>query len=72
MAPTARTSARSLAGRFNVWGTVVGVLVLAVGITGLNLAGAAFWVPPVFNGVALILAVSVAVIVARRSTSRAA
>ena len=60
------------AGRFNVWGTVVGVLVLAVGITGLNLAGAAFWVQPVFNGVALILAVSVAVIVARRSTSQAA
>lgn len=60
------------AGRFNVWGTVVGVLVLAVGITGLNLAGAAFWVPPVFNGVALIVAVSVAVIVARRNTARAA
>jgi ribose transport system permease protein len=60
------------AGRFNVWGTVVGVLVLAVGITGLNLAGAAFWVPPVFNGGALIVAVSVAVIVARRNTARAA
>jgi ribose transport system permease protein len=60
------------AGRFNVWGTVVGVLVLAVGITGLNLAGAAFWVPPVFNGVALIVAVSVAVVVARRNTARAA
>jgi ribose transport system permease protein len=60
------------AGRFNVWGTVVGVLVLAVGITGLNLAGAAFWVPPVFNGTALIVAVSVAVIVSRRNTARAA
>ena len=59
------------AGRFNVWGTVVGVLVLAVGITGLNLAGAAFWVPPVFNGTALIVAVSVAVIVARRNTAEA-
>lgn len=59
-------------GRFNVWGTVVGVLVLAVGITGLNLAGVAFWVPPVFNGTALIVAVSVAVIVARRSTPQAA
>lgn len=60
------------AGRFNVWGTVVGVLVLAVGITGLNLAGAAFWVPPLFNGAALILAVSVAVVVARRNTAKAA
>lgn len=60
------------AGRFNVWGTVVGVLVLAVGITGLNLAGAAFWVPPVFNGVALIVAVSFAVIVARRNATHEA
>lgn len=58
-------------GRFNVWGTIIGVFVLAVGITGLNLAGAAFWVPPVFNGTALILAVSVAVIVGRRSGTEA-
>lgn len=58
-------------GRFNVWGTVVGVLVLAIGITGLNLAGAAVWVSPVFNGGALVVAVSVAVTVARRSTSEA-
>ena len=59
-------------GRFNVWGTIVGVLVLAVGINGLNLAGVAFWVPPVFNGVALVLAVSVAVVVSRRSRTKAA
>ena len=54
-------------GRFNVWGTVVGALTLAVGITGLQLAGAPFWVPNLFNGLALIIAVSVAVIVSRRS-----
>jgi ribose transport system permease protein len=54
------------AGRFNVWGTMVGVLILAVGINGLNLAGVAFWVPPVFNGVALIIAVSFAAIVGRQ------
>lgn len=53
-------------GMFNVWGTVVGVLVLAVGINGLNLAGAPVWVPSVFNGAALIVAVSAAVLVARR------
>jgi ribose transport system permease protein len=53
-------------GMFNVWGTVVGVLVLAVGINGLTLAGAPIWVPSVFNGAALIVAVSAAVIVARR------
>jgi ribose transport system permease protein len=53
-------------GMFNVWGTVVGVFVLAVGINGLTLAGAPIWVPSVFNGGALIVAVSAAVIVARR------
>lgn len=52
-------------GMFNVWGTVVGVLVLAVGINGLTLAGAPIWVPSVFNGAALIVAVSAAVLVAR-------
>ena len=52
-------------GMFNVWGTVIGVLILAVGITGLTLAGAPFWVPDVFNGGALILAVSTAVLVGR-------
>lgn len=44
-------------GRFNVWGTVVSVYVLATGVTGLQLAGAPFWIPNLFNGVALILAV---------------
>jgi len=53
-------------GRFNVWGTMVGVLVLAVGVSGLNLLGAPFWVAPVFNGLALLLAVSFAAILAVR------
>lgn len=53
-------------GRFNVWGTLVGVLVLAVGVSGLNLLGAPFWVAPVFNGLALLLAVSFAAILATR------
>jgi ribose transport system permease protein len=48
------------AGRFNVWGTVVAVYVLAVGVTGLQLAGAPFWIPDLFNGVALLLAVGLA------------
>lgn len=54
-------------GLFNVWGTVVGVLLLSVGITGLTIAGAPFWVPSIFNGTALVLAVSVAVLVGRRT-----
>jgi ribose transport system permease protein len=53
-------------GFFNVWGTVVGVFVLAVGISGLNLAGAPFWLPDVFNGLALVGAVSLSMIVERR------
>jgi ribose transport system permease protein len=54
-------------GQFNVWGTVVGTFLLAVGITGLTFAGAPFWVPNVFNGGALIVAVSAAVLVGRRA-----
>jgi ribose transport system permease protein len=53
-------------GMFNVWGTIVGVFVLAVGITGLQEAGAPFWVSNIFNGAALIIAVSTAAIVDRR------
>ncbi|GAW47953.1 MULTISPECIES: ABC transporter permease [unclassified Nocardioides] len=46
------------AGRFNVWGTVVSVYVLAVGVKGLQLAGAPVWIPDLFNGLALLLAVA--------------
>ncbi len=47
-------------GRFNVWGTIVAVYVLAVGVKGLQLAGAPVWVPDAFNGTALLIAVAVA------------
>jgi ribose transport system permease protein len=47
-------------GRFNVLGTVVGVYVLATGVKGLQLAGAPTWIPDLFNGVALLLAVAMA------------
>jgi len=57
-------------GLFNVWGTVIGALVLAVGITGLTLAGAPFWLPYVFNGVALLLAVSLSVLSTRKREGR--
>jgi ribose transport system permease protein len=46
-------------GRFNVIGTVVGVLFVAVSVSGLTLAGAQNWVDAVFNGAALIIAVFV-------------
>lgn len=44
-------------GRYNIWGTVLAVYVLAVGVQGLQLAGAPVWIPDLFNGVALLLAV---------------
>ncbi len=53
-------------GRVNVWGTVVAVLLLAVGIAGLQQLGAAFFVEPIFNGATLAIAVGVAGFAARR------
>jgi ribose transport system permease protein len=47
-------------GRFNVWGTVVAVYVLAIGVKGLQLAGAPVWIPDLFNGLALLIAVAMA------------
>ncbi len=47
-------------GRYNVWGTVVAVYVLAEGVKGLQLAGAPTWIPDLFNGAALLLAVGLA------------
>lgn len=44
-------------GRFNVWGTVLAVYVLATGIKGLQLIGAPPWISDLFNGIALLTAV---------------
>jgi ribose transport system permease protein len=44
-------------GRFNVCGTVLAVYVLGAGAMGLQLAGAPIWIPDLFNGFALLLAV---------------
>jgi ribose transport system permease protein len=52
-------------GRYNVVGTVVGLLLLGIGFNGLSLYGVSFWVQPVFNGGVLLIAVVVA-----RSESR--
>jgi ribose transport system permease protein len=56
-------------GRFNIWGTVVALYVLAIGVKGLQLAGGQFWVSSLFNGAALILAVGVAVSAQQRRRS---
>jgi ribose transport system permease protein len=45
-------------GRFNAWGTVVAVLMLGTGITGLALAAAPPWAADLFTGVVLIAALA--------------
>ncbi|OOL32251.1 ABC transporter permease [Rhodococcus rhodochrous] len=47
-------------GRFNVWGTVIAVYVLATGVRGLQMLTSVQWLNDMFNGVALILAVAFA------------
>lgn len=54
-------------GRYNAWGTLVGVYLLATGTTGLLMLGASNWVSNVFNGGALMLAVALAVLAARHA-----
>lgn len=54
------------AGYYNVIGSIVGILLLAVGFNGLSLWGVPFWVQPVFNGGVLLAAVLVARAEARR------
>jgi ribose transport system permease protein len=53
-------------GRFNVWGTFVALYLLATGVKGLQLAGGQLWITDLFNGVALVGAVSLAVLGERR------
>jgi ribose transport system permease protein len=53
-------------GRFNVWGTVVAVLFVAVGSTGLVFAGLAPWVQSVFQGAVLIVALGITRVIGRR------
>ncbi len=53
-------------GRVNVWGTVVGVAILAIGISGIQQFGGSFWVEPMFNGVTLLVAIGIAGYAQRR------
>ena len=52
-------------GFFNVWGTILAIVLLAVGFSGLSLLGLPFWIEPVFDGVALVIGVLLS-----RSTAR--
>lgn len=57
-------------GTFNVFGTLLGVLFVAVSVNGLVLSGAADWVEPTFNGAALLVAVTLSTAIARRRAGR--
>jgi ribose transport system permease protein len=48
-------------GRFNIWGTLLSIYVLATGVQGLQYVTGVQWLNDMFNGVALILAVAFAV-----------
>src|SRR5436190_17686621 len=56
-------------GRVNVWGTIIGVLILAVGISGIQQLGGAFFVEPLFNGVTLLVSIALAGFAQRRGAA---
>ena len=53
-------------GRVNIWGTIIAVMLLAIGISGIQQAGGQFYVEPLFNGLTLIVAVGLAGYATRR------
>jgi ribose transport system permease protein len=53
-------------GRVNVWGTMIGIVILAVGIAGIQQFGGSFWVEPMFNGLTLLIAIGIAGYAQRR------
>jgi ribose transport system permease protein len=53
-------------GRVNVWGTMCGVAILAVGISGIQQLGGAFFVEPLFNGTTLVVSIALAAFAQRR------
>jgi len=54
-------STQLIPGRFNVWGTLLAIYVLAIGVQGLQLVSGASWLSDMFNGVALIIAVALSI-----------
>ena len=50
----------------NVWGTLIGVTILAVGISGIQQFGGSFRVEPLFDGVTLLVAIGIADYARRR------
>jgi ribose transport system permease protein len=55
--------------RVNVWGTIVAVILLSIGIAGIEQLGSSFYVEPLFNGTTLLIAVGLARLTSRRQKS---
>lgn len=47
-------------GQYNVIGTTIAIVLLAVGFNGLSLIGVPFWAEPLFDGIVLLVAVLIA------------
>jgi ribose transport system permease protein len=56
-------------GQFHIMGTLVGVLILAVGFNGLSIFGAPTYFQPIFKGGILVLAVGMSTLARRYATS---
>jgi ribose transport system permease protein len=54
-------------GRFNAWGTMIAVLMLGTGITGLGLAAAPAWSADMFVGIVLLAALAITSLQRRRT-----
>jgi ribose/xylose/arabinose/galactoside ABC-type transport system permease subunit len=54
-------------GFFNIAGALIGVIFVSVSVSGLTLSGASAWASPVFNGLALLVAVGLSTYLGRRS-----
>jgi ribose transport system permease protein len=57
-------------GKYNILGTLVAVLFIGTTVSGLALSGVPYFVEPIFNGAALILAVALTSVFARRRGMR--
>lgn len=53
-------------GRVNIWGTMFGVAILAIGISGIQQLGGAFFIEPLFNGATLVVSIALAAFAQRR------
>lgn len=57
-------------GFFNVVGTLIGALFVSFSVSGLTISGATAWVSPVFNGLALLVAVGLSTYLGRRRVAQ--